>query len=68
MNPIANGTVDASKIADFPQKRQAALAKVLTIECATALASLVERSAKYPLLVNEGVVALSLLSTQQAGG
>jgi predicted alpha/beta-hydrolase family hydrolase len=41
---------------------------VLTPECALALASLVGRSAKYPLLVNEGVVALSLMSTLKAGG
>jgi hypothetical protein len=41
---------------------------VLVPECASSLASLIGRSAKYPILINEGVVALSLLSTQRTGG
>ncbi|KAK0459680.1 uncharacterized protein EV420DRAFT_1269168 [Desarmillaria tabescens] len=49
------------------RKRQAAIQSVLTQECASALASLVAHSAKYPLLVNEGVIALSLISTQKTG-
>jgi hypothetical protein len=50
------------------RKRHESMQAVLTPECAFALASLVGRSAKYPLLVNEGVVALSLMSTIKAGG
>ncbi|KAJ7172525.1 hypothetical protein C8R46DRAFT_1086280 [Mycena filopes] len=50
------------------RKRHESMQRVLTPECALALASLVGRSAKYPLLVNEGVVALSLMSTIKAGG
>lgn len=49
-------------------KRNTAIRAVLTPECALILAGLVGRSGKYPLLVNEGIVALSLLSTQKDGG
>ncbi|KAL0580235.1 hypothetical protein V5O48_001740 [Marasmius crinis-equi] len=48
-------------------RRQEAIRIVLTMPCVSALASLVARSGKYPLLVNEGVVALTLLSTQKTG-
>ncbi|KAF9264723.1 hypothetical protein L218DRAFT_972334 [Marasmius fiardii PR-910] len=53
---------------DEERQRQDAIRTVLTMPCASALASLVARSGKYPLLVNEGVVALTLLSTQKLGG
>lgn len=49
-------------------RRNIAIRAVLTPDCALILAGLVGRSGKYPLLVNEGVVALSLLSTQKEGG
>ena len=49
-------------------KRNIAIRAVLTPECALILAGLVGRSGKYPLLVNEGIVALSLLSTRKEGG
>lgn len=45
-----------------------AIQAVLVPAAAEALASLVGRSMKYPLLVNEGVVALTLLSTHKDGG
>ncbi|SJL00348.1 uncharacterized protein ARMOST_03661 [Armillaria ostoyae] len=61
-SPIEDDTAQRKQ-----RKRQAAIQSVLTQECTSALASLVAHSAKYPLLVNEGVVALSLLSTQKAG-
>lgn len=48
--------------------RQNAVQAVLVPASAEVLASLVGRSMKYPLLVNEGVVALTLLSTQTGGG
>lgn len=50
------------------QKRQDAMEKMRTPECTEALANLVTRSGKFPLLVNEGIVALSLLSTHPFGG
>ena len=50
------------------QKRQAAVELVLNPLSASALASLVARSGKYPVLINEGVVALTLLSTRKDGG
>ncbi|KIY69965.1 hypothetical protein CYLTODRAFT_392703 [Cylindrobasidium torrendii FP15055 ss-10] len=49
------------------KKKHAAIRLMLTQEVANALALLVTRSGKYPLLINEGLVALSLLSTQRAG-
>jgi hypothetical protein len=49
-------------------RRLNAMRSVMTLECAEALARLIGRSGKYPVLVNEGVVALSLLSTQRDGG
>ena len=50
------------------QKRQDAMEKLRTPECTEAIANLVTRSGKFPLLVNEGIVALSLLSTHPSGG
>ncbi|KAG7092418.1 hypothetical protein E1B28_008774 [Marasmius oreades] len=57
----------ADRAEDDERQRQDAIRTVLTMPCASALASLVARSGKYPLLVNEGVVALTLLSTQKSG-
>ncbi|KAJ7740657.1 hypothetical protein DFH07DRAFT_838644 [Mycena maculata] len=62
------GMNSADALADNQRKRHESMQTVLTPECALALASLVGRSAKYPLLVNEGIVALSLMSTIEAGG
>lgn len=50
------------------KKKQTAIRLMMTQDCASSLASLVARSGRYPVLVNEGVVALSLLSTQRLGG
>jgi len=58
----------SNAILEKRRKRAAAIRAVLTSESASALATLVGRSGKYPLLVNEGVVALSLLSTHKEGG
>lgn len=67
-SPIANGTVDVAVLASKERKKQDSMKAVLTMQCATALASLVGRSGQFPLLINEGVVALTLLSTQKVGG
>ncbi|KAJ4488004.1 hypothetical protein J3R30DRAFT_3280675 [Lentinula aciculospora] len=67
-SPIANGTVDSVALANKERKKKECMKAVLTMQCATALASLVGRSGQYPLLVNEGIVALTLLSTQKVGG
>jgi len=67
-SPIAAGTVNKEDLLEKQRKRNAAIRTVLTPECTSMLASLVGRSGKYPLLVNEGVVALSLLSTSKEGG
>lgn len=50
------------------QRRRECMAAVANAGCAAALAQLVGRSKKYPILINEGVVALSLLSTHANGG
>ena len=47
--------------------RKAARGAVLTPENANALAALAGRSKKYPMLINEAVVALSFLTTQERG-
>ncbi|CAK5264572.1 unnamed protein product [Mycena citricolor] len=49
------------------RKRHESMQAVLSSDNAYALASLITRSAKYPLLVNEGIVALSLMSTVASG-
>lgn len=49
-------------------KKELAITQLLTPECAFALASLVGRSGRYPILVNEGIVAMSLLSTRKEAG
>ncbi|KAJ7905442.1 hypothetical protein B0H14DRAFT_3078909 [Mycena olivaceomarginata] len=68
MTATLQGINSADVLAENQRKRHESMQVVLTPECALALASLVGRSAKYPLLVNEGVVALSLMSTLKAGG
>ena len=50
------------------KKKDACMAVVLTKECASTLTNLVWRSGKYPVLVNEGIVAMTLLCTHPAGG
>ncbi|THG97815.1 hypothetical protein EW026_g4259 [Hermanssonia centrifuga] len=52
----------------WPERRKEATAQLVTPVCAAALAQLIGRSRKYPILINEGVVALSLLSTHTSGG
>ncbi|KAJ7156022.1 hypothetical protein C8R43DRAFT_922335 [Mycena crocata] len=68
MTATLQGINSPNVLADSQRKRHESMQTVLTPACAFALASLVGRSAKYPLLVNEGVVALSLMSTLKAGG
>ncbi|KAI8998730.1 hypothetical protein BD414DRAFT_475906 [Trametes punicea] len=50
------------------RKRDAATKAVVTESCVSALARLIGRSKRYPTLINEGVVALSLVSTHPNGG
>ncbi|KAF8959042.1 hypothetical protein BDZ97DRAFT_2045486 [Flammula alnicola] len=59
-------TLDASD--DRQKKRDQCISILLTPECATILTGLIARSNKYPILVNEGIVAISLLSTHKLGG
>lgn len=48
--------------------REEGLAKITNEQVASALAEMVARSRKYHLLLNEGVVSLTLLGTQPDGG
>lgn len=50
------------------QKRVKAMDALVTPACAEALAALIGRSAKHLILINEGVVASSLLSMHRDGG
>jgi hypothetical protein len=59
---------DNDHLEETQSKRKEAIRIVLEPDYVLALASLVGRSGKYPILVNEGVVALSLLSTHKDGG
>lgn len=56
--------VDKAELAD----RKAALAKLTNEETADALAELVGRNLKYHVLLNEGIIALTLLASQPSGG
>lgn len=49
-------------------RRNVARKVVATPENANALAALIGRSKKYPMLINEAVVALSFLTIQERGG
>lgn len=50
------------------ERRKKALNVLATLENAKALAALIGRSKKYPMLINEGVVALSFLTANVLGG
>lgn len=62
---LANGLPEGD---DKTGKKESAKKAVSSVECAAALSNLITRSGKFPTLVNEGVVALALLSTQPTGG
>ena len=59
---------DASSEANVGQRRKEAMQLLVTPAHAAALAQLIGRSRKYPILINEGSVALLLLSTHAHGG
>ena len=53
---------------EFSKHRKEAMEKLATPACAAALAQLIGRSKKYAILINEGVVALSMISVHANGG
>ncbi|KAM6500561.1 hypothetical protein JOM56_003575 [Amanita muscaria] len=68
---IASPTVisgNTEEIIEKQQKRQAAIHSITTPEVISTLSALIARSRQYPVLVNEVIVALSLLSTTKEGG
>ena len=58
----------SSKDPEWAKRRKEAMQKLATPQCAATLAQLIGRSKKYAILINEGVVSLSLLSTHPNGG
>jgi len=50
-----------------PAQRRKAVQRVTNFQSALALVELVGRSKKYPVLLNEGILALTLLSSQSTG-
>jgi hypothetical protein len=50
------------------EQQRVATDAVTSLAAATALAELVGRSKKYPVLISEGIVGLTLLSLQPSGG
>ena len=49
-------------------QRRNAFAAITTEEVADALGEMVGRNARYPVLLNEGIMALTLLASPAAGG
>ena len=62
------GERNSEELQTRQQKRANAMDALLTPACAEALAALIGRSAKHVVLINEGVVATSLLSMHRDGG
>ena len=60
--------IPADASPQLQQQRKSAVEKLAVQEPTTALARLVGRSKKHPILLNEGSVALTLISTQTIGG
>lgn len=58
---------DAAENQTRQQRRERAIQALVIMPCVDALAALIGRSAKYPILINEAIVALSLLSTHRDG-
>ncbi|KZO95175.1 hypothetical protein CALVIDRAFT_483060 [Calocera viscosa TUFC12733] len=58
-------TSDTSKIPE--QERKSAVDRLVNTRSTTALGELISRSQKYPVLLNEGIVAMTLLATQSHG-
>lgn len=55
-------------LSSIDPRRKTARKAVVTLENANALAALIGRSKKYPMLINEAVVALSFLTAHERGG
>jgi hypothetical protein len=64
----ATKTLFADPSSSTDPRRGAARRKVVTLENANALAALIGRSKKYPMLINEAAVALSFFAVDERGG
>jgi hypothetical protein len=67
-SPASNsGTVNGAQ-ATQKNRRREAIEKIVSLDVTEPLAEMLGRSAKYPILLNEAVVALTLLSNHPTGG
>lgn len=57
----------SADLSSTDKRRKAARKAVATSDNANALAALIGRSKRYPMLINEAVVALSFLTAQERG-
>lgn len=72
LNGLQSAAPDNAKKPAAPQeeplvdeeKRKEAIARLLTLDTTEALTEMLARSGRYPILLNEAIVALTLLSTQ----
>ena len=61
-------TIDTAADPALAKRKKEAMDILVTPAHTAALAQLIGRSRKYPVLINEGVMALSLMSTHTNGG
>lgn len=59
---------NSEELLEKQQKRQIAIRTIITSDVVSVLINLIMRSRRHAVLVNEGIVALSLLSTTKDGG
>lgn len=66
-SPVTPAASNHEATIEKQQKKEETIKALQNKDCTSALANLITRGARFPLLVNEGVVALSLLSMQAEG-
>ncbi|KAF8741027.1 hypothetical protein AX14_006226 [Amanita brunnescens Koide BX004] len=59
---------NSEEILEKQQKRQTAIRTIIASDVVSVLTGLIARSRRHPVLVNEAIIALSLLSTTKDGG
>ncbi|KAI5900352.1 uncharacterized protein SCHCODRAFT_02607671 [Schizophyllum commune H4-8] len=66
-SPVTQAASNHEAAIEKQQKKEETIKALLNKDCTSALANLITRGAKFPLLINEGVVALSLLAMHKEG-
>lgn len=67
LNGMTSPISPAQDIPISGAQREEAIARICTLDSTEPLAEMIGRSGRYPMLLNEGVVALTLLSSHSAG-